>query len=303
MRAVVVGFGSIGSRHARLLSELGCRTAVVSARAVDFPESFPDLESAIDAGHIDYFVIANATADHHATLSRIAASGHAGKVLIEKPLFQHSLPVPEARFSFAGVAYNLRFHPVLRRMKERLEGRQLLSLQIYAGQYLPTWRPGTDYRDSYSASVAAGGGALLDLSHELDYLLWFAGPCEDVAALGGHFSPLEIDSDDIHALLCRTQRCPVATVQVNYLDRQPRRSIIANTTEHTVVADLVAGTVTVDDEVETLRCERDDTYRDMHRAILDGRVESVCSLDEGLQTLRLVDAARKSVHSRAWVQP
>ena len=36
-RVLVVG-GSIDARHARLLCEMGCDVAVVSARAIDFPQ-------------------------------------------------------------------------------------------------------------------------------------------------------------------------------------------------------------------------------------------------------------------------
>ena len=37
---------------------------------------------------------------------------------------------------------------------------------------------------------------LRDLSHELDYMTWLFGPCRRVAALGGRFGPLAIDSDE-----------------------------------------------------------------------------------------------------------
>ena len=303
MRALVVGYGSIGRRHARLLAELGCRTAVVSARDVDFPWVHRSLGEALADSPVDYLVIANPTASHHALLAEAAALGYRGRVLVEKPLFEAPRALPDAAFAFAGVAYNLRFHPAIRRLREILDGQPLLTLQVYAGQYLPTWRPETDYRQAYSAREAAGGGALLDLSHELDYLQWLAGPCNAVAALGGHLSPLEIDSDDVHALLCRTVRCPVATVHVNYLERPARRFIIANTAESTVAVDLIAGTVSVDSRVESHGCDRDHTYRSMHAAVLEGRHADVCTLEEGMQTVRLADAAKRAARSARWITP
>ncbi len=302
MKAVVIGYGSIGARHARLLGELGCRTAVVSNRELDFPLAYRDLDEAITAEHPDYVVIANATNQHHGTLQRLARAGHAGTVMVEKPVFNACTTVQPHPFKNVFVAYNLRFHPIIRRIKTLLEGEKMLSVQAYVGQYLPDWRPASDYRASYSASAEQGGGALRDLSHELDYLTWMLGGWERVNALGGHFSPLEITSDDVFALMMVTPACPVVTLQLNYLDRMGRRFILINTSEHTIEADLIKGTITIDRETESFTTERDGTYRAMHEAILSDDRSTLCSLDEGLATLSLIEAAELSVKHGKWIE-
>ena len=301
LNALVIGYGSIGARHARLLQEAGCAVAVVSQRGIDFPTVFPDIGVALKAHCPDYVVIANATDRHHDTCVRLAQAGFSGTVLIEKPLFDRVLPMPAHAFRAAAVAYNLRFHPVISRLKTLLENEQVLSVQAYVGQYLPNWRPGTDYRECYSASAERGGGVLLDLSHDLDYLGWLFGVWEGVAALGGRLSTLEITSDDVFALLLKMQRCPVVTVQLNYLDHQGRRSIIVNTDAHTFEADLVRSTITIDGVEERLHCERDATYRAMHEALLAGRLETACSIPEALQTLELIAAARAAAQKKQWI--
>lgn len=301
LSALVIGYGSIGARHARLLQEAGCAVAVVSQRSIDFKTVFPDIEGALKAHRPDYVVIANATDRHHETCSRLGQAGFSGTVLIEKPLFDRVLPVLEQSFRAVAVAYNLRFHPVISRLTSLLENERVLSVQAYVGQYLPNWRPGTDYRSCYSASVERGGGVLLDLSHDLDYLAWLFGAWEGVAALGGQLSALEITSDDVFALLLKMQRCPVATVQLNYLDRQGRRSIIVNTVGHTFEADLVRSTIVIDGIEENLPCERDATYRAMHEALLAGRSETACSIPEALQTLQLIEAARSAAQRKQWI--
>lgn len=300
MSALVIGYGSIGGRHARLLTELGCRVSVVSSRAVDFPVVFHELDEALATERPDYVVIANATSQHHATLSRLASAGYAGRVLVEKPLFEDVHAMPPNAFADVRVAYNLRFHPVIRRLKALLDGEKVLSVQVYAGQYLPEWRPGTDYRASYSASAEKGGGVLRDLSHELDYLGWMLGGWKRVCALGGHFSPLEISSDDVYALMLTTPACPVVTVQMNYLDRQGRRSILVNTERHTLEADLVEGAITLDKAAETFQVERDTSYREMHRELLAAG-GTACTLEEGMSTMRLIAAAEQSAKNMEWV--
>ena len=75
-------------------------------------------------------------------------------------------------------AYNLRFLPSLQAYRERIQFGvigKVLSVRCEIGQYLPSWRPGSDYRQAVSASRALGGGALLELSHEIDYLRWIFG--------------------------------------------------------------------------------------------------------------------------------
>lgn len=302
MKALVVGYGSIGSRHARLLRELGCNTAVLSRRNVDFPVVFSDIALALTAHQPEYLVLANPTNQHHQTLEALASSGYRGRVLVEKPLFEALKRVPNNDFHSLAVAYNLRFHPLLQRLHGLLAGEKVLSAQAYVGQYLPDWRPGTDYRDSYSARASEGGGALRDLSHELDYLGWLFGTWSSVTALGGHFSELEIDSDDLFVLLMRTERCPAISVQVSYLDRVVRRRVAINTERLAIEADLVAGLLTVNGESELFSVERDYTYREMHRAALSGRSGTLCTLAEGWATLQLIEAAEQASRQSEWVR-
>lgn len=300
-RCLVVGLGSIGTRHARLLGELGHSVQAVSRRGA---AAFPDLASALAQGHPNYVVIANETAAHDATLNALAASGFGGRVLVEKPLFSTPAPLPEHRFAALAVAYHLRFHPALRRLKALLEGERILSAQIYVGQHLPDWRPGRDYRATYSGRADQGGGALRDLSHELDYARWLFGPCRRLAALGGRWSDLEIDSDDTFVLLAGFDGCPAATIQTNYTDRQTRREAVINTERHTLSLDLIAGTLRRDrEEVERFAVERDAPYRAMHRAILEGAGDGVpCDGPAGVAVMRMIDACEQSARTARWIE-
>lgn len=299
--ALVIGYGSIGARHARVLTGLGCSTAVVSARRVDFPRVYARLPEALACEQPGYVVIANSTDEHYSTLSALAGLGYSGIVLVEKPVFHRDMVVPANSFQRVVVGYNLRFHPIVRRLKTLLDGESVLSVHAYVGQYLPDWRPGTDYRQSYSAHTARGGGVLRDLSHELDYLTWLLGGWQRVAALGGHLSRLEIDSDDVFALLLATPRCPVVTLQLNYLDRHLRRTVIVNTARHTIEADLGRQTITVDRDYESMTSDREFTYRSMHESIVSGSTSIACSLDEGIETVRLIDAVNQAAQRGVWV--
>jgi predicted dehydrogenase len=281
--------------------DLDCEVAVVSARAIDFPRAYTALSKALETHRPEYVVVANSTELHYPTLAELQRHGYSGTVLIEKPIFDRPalLPLPPLHATF--VAYNLRFHPILRRVRAILASQRILSVTVYVGQYLPDWRPDRDYRTSYSACAAKGGGVLRDLSHELDYLTWILGGWSRVGALGGKLSSLESDSEDVFAMLLATPACPVVTVQMNYLDRVGRRTVIVNTDDHTLEADLIAGTLRVDRGREVFTMERDETYRLMHAAVIAADTQMLCSVAEALATMRLIEAAERAAARGEWV--
>lgn len=299
---LVVGYGSIGQRHAAVLTGLGCSVAVLSRRPLGLALGFTDLAQALSAHRPCYVVVANETAEHGATMAALAAADFAGTVLVEKPLFSRAREVPAHRFAKAYVAYNLRFHPLLLHMRALLAEDKIVCVDVHVGQYLPDWRPGTDYRQSYSASVERGGGVLRDLSHELDYICWILGGWQAVAALGGQLSDLEISSDDVCSLLLQTPRCAAVSVHMNYLDRSARRTIIVNTGRGTLVADLIGGTLSYLGQSVQFATERNTTYQAMHSALLAGDASVACTLPQAMATMELIDGAQRAVANMEWVK-
>ena len=297
MKALIIGYGSIGSRHARVLNELGCRVGVVSRREIDFERCYTDLKSAIDEWHPDYVVIANKTNEHYPALVELARFGFKATVFVEKPLFSDVREAPANQFENVFVGYNMRFNPLIQRLRDEIRGKQMISVQAYAGQYLPDWHPQRDYRLSYSASKSDGGGVLRDLSHELDFLTWLLGGWRSVAALGGHFSDLEIDSDDVFLLTMVTPKCPVVSVQLNYLDKVGHREVMINTDRDFMKLDFINKTFQIDDKVESFQFDRDLTYCLQHEAILNKDYKNLCSYGHGLDVMLLIQAAEKSAYS------
>lgn len=302
MKALLIGYGSIGQRHARLLAELSCQVAVVSRRSIDFAPHHSDLAQALTDIQPDYVVVANRTSEHHQAIESLVKHGFHGRVLVEKPLFDRLSALPRHGFSLAAAAYNLRCHPLLIKLKSLLDNSaQLVTANIHVGSYLPDWRPHTDYRQSYSAKRNQGGGVLRDLSHELDYALWLFGPWRRLTATGGRLSPLEIDSDDAYTLLMETQRCPLVSIHMNYLDRVPRRVILVNADQHTARVDLINNTIAIDGVLESVTVAQDDTYRAEHQAMMSGNAEGLCTLEEAMETLMTIEAAERAAASHTWI--
>src|SRR5450755_1209977 len=211
-RALVVGCGSIGRRHARNLKALGvqqlgfCDTspeALKECREELNGEVFGDYGEALEKFRPDIVLICTPPVYHvEEALAALRAHAH---VFIEKPLSHESsgiqVLIAEARRRDRNVqvGYNLRFHPGLLILKELIDSGKIgrvLWLNVEAGQYLPDWRPWQHYRESYSARQELGGGIILDGSHELDYICWLLGRPIEVTCRAEHLSSLEVDVED-----------------------------------------------------------------------------------------------------------
>jgi glutamate-1-semialdehyde 2,1-aminomutase/spore coat polysaccharide biosynthesis protein SpsF len=211
-RALVVGCGSIGRRHARNLKSFGvqqlgfCDTspeALKQCREELNGEIFSDYGQALQKFKPDIALICTPPVYHvEEALAALQAQAH---VFIEKPLSHESsgiqVLIAEARRRDRNVqiGYNMRFHPGLKILKELIDSGKIgrvLWLHAEAGQYLPDWRPWQHYRESYSARHELGGGIILDGSHELDYICWLLGRPTEVLCRAEHLSSLDVDVED-----------------------------------------------------------------------------------------------------------
>jgi predicted dehydrogenase len=239
LRALVVGLGSIGRRHARNWVALGLGPVAVCRQThTTQPEplgvavqEFTDLGRAL-AERPDVVLITNPTSLHVETACTALQAG--AHLFVEKPLshaFQGVADLIEEakrRQKTLMVGYNLRFHPGLIRFKQLIEQGaigQPVSARAEAGEYLPDWHPWEDYRASYSGRVDLGGGALLTFSHELDSLCWVLGAPSRVVAMAAHASLLEIATEDVAELVLQFPNRALASVHVDYLRRPPSRSL------------------------------------------------------------------------------
>lgn len=303
MKGLVVGYGSIGQRHARVMSELGIDVTIVSRRNTQERPCFSTIPEALAAFDPDYVVVASRTSEHRGDIALLIQNRFSGKVLVEKPVFDSGSGIFPEYLATAKVAYNFRFHPALQKFRSLVAEQKVISVIAYVGSYLPDWRPNTDYRKSYSADRTLGGGVLHDLSHELDYLLWIFGPWERLTAIGGHFSNLEINSDDLFSILYKTRHIPVLSVHMNYLDTIARREIITLTEKGTIRLDLLNGKITTPSGSEQFTIGIDDTYRAQHRAMMENETSFLCNFAEGLDVMRMIAAAESAAKSGTWVTP
>lgn len=322
-RALIVGLGSIGLRHLRLLREALPNAEIWVLRhsecdeTVEYADKCTTTIKAACGFQPEIAIIASPAPFHLEAATQLAEQGT--HLLIEKPLSASTEGVGaflrecEKKDVLVQVGYNLRFLESLQRFKNEISdgGRigKSLSVRCEVGQYLPGWRPAKDYQNTVSAQSKLGGGVLLELSHEFDMLRWVFGHVDWVSSWTAKLSSLEIDVEDCAYINLGFSSGLVANLCMDFLRHDTTRCCTAIGEFGTLRWDAVAGTVTLfkpeanswEIVIEKVP-ERDASYREQIRTFLDAVVRRrlpprVSSGKDGLAVLNLVSAAIKSAES------
>jgi len=233
-------------------------------------------------------------------------------VLVEKPLATNLVETEVLRKatkeidSPVFVACCLRFDPGLRRFREMLpEVGEIHTVHAECRSYLPDWRPGRDFRDSYSAR-AGEGGVLRDLIHEVDYALWLFGIPGEVFGRLRNTGRLGIEAEEAADALWTTQESVRVGVELDYLTRTPVRRLRAAGDRGELELDFIGRRLAFQGpgakaRVETVECDRFSMYDGQAAAFLDAVLKKdpgdLATLEEGLEALAVCDALRKSSSS------
>ena len=321
-RILIVGLGSIGKRHLRLARKLLPNADIRILRhkiATEVPNfangCFFSIEEAL-AFMPNLAVIASPAVFHMSTAKILAEAGV--HLLIEKPLSTSldgiSLLVDSCqnRGTVISTGYNLRFSPSLQRYRDLINcgivGR-ILSVRCEAGQYLPSWRPDADYRTCVSARRDLGGGVLLELSHEIDYLRWIFGEIDWVKATLLRQSALEIDVEDTaHITLgfhaSSGERQLIATLNLDFIRHDRTRSCMAIGEGGSLRWNGLNGEVDLYEANSTewislYRCseDRDLTYKlelESFLTAVEKNISPMVTGYDGLKVLEIIDLAQQS---------
>jgi predicted dehydrogenase len=342
MKVLFAGLGSIGQRHVRnLRTLLGEEVEILAYRANgDSPVLNPDMtvktgavlettynirsfSNLADAlGQRPDVVFVTNPNSHHLRVALEAAKAGC-HLFIEKPLSDsleglgELIEIVERKKLAAFVAYQFRFHPGLRWIKNLLEERRLgrlVAAHIVNGEYLPDWHPYEDYRQSHAGRKELGGGALRIQTHEFDYALWMFGMPRRIYAVGGHLSRLEVDVEDSVSVLmsCGDRRglFPVH-LHLDYLQRPPQRVCEVVGDEGKVHYDFYKNEVVHYDlkskftqQVRFEKFERNQMFLDElghFLACVRGEAQPLVDLRESVRSLNLSLLADESMRTGAAV--
>jgi len=233
MTVLLIGLGSIAKKHIRALKTIDKNIRITALDTVSKTDE--DIEGGKTISSFDqlkeppgFILISNPTKFHETTIRQ--ALRFQVPLFIEKPPLMDlsgyvSLSADIENLGITTyVGYNMRFHPIIRFLKEHVTADQIIEANIYCGSYLPEWRPDVDYRQSYSARSETGGGVHLDLIHEIDYTYWLLGAPAATSKITKKVSNLEINSMD-YAHYQLDYLTFAANITLNYYRRQKKREI------------------------------------------------------------------------------
>ena len=321
VKILVVGAGSAGRRHIQNLAQLGVEVSVFRYRrhlAEELRTEFGvpvhnSLEEAFDSSP-DAVVIANRPDQHLQVACDAARRGI--HLYIEKPL-SHNLTrlrdletMTSEKSLVVETGCMLRFDPNLKAIKNLLTESKIgqpYFIQLSVGQYLPSWRHG-DYRESYSANVDQGGGVVLDLIHEFDYLIWWFGRVAEVSATLVKLSDLEISGEDVAEVTLKFKNGVLAQAHMDYLrPKYDRRCQIVGQSgsidwvddERRLTLHDIPGSIPK--ELGVTGYERNQLFSDQMANFLksvQGNARPAVPLDDAIHAMHVAFAARESARSR-----
>ena len=234
MRVGIIGYGSIGKRHAKNLISLNINDIILFrevGKANDLGLKEVNSLSDLLLHNPDFVIVANPTAKHYSYLKELILKQI--NIFVEKPIVSNYNEVTEIEKLIDGykgigfTALNMRFHPCVSYAYNLQQSGRLGKLQharFFVGQYLPDWRPGNNYTKSYSASKSLGGGVLLDLIHEIDLAILFAGSSiKSISSYVGKIGDLKIETEDIAEITYLTSEKVLVNIHLDYITRGYKR--------------------------------------------------------------------------------
>jgi predicted dehydrogenase len=321
----VYGGGGIGKRHVRLLRGKfpSSKIILVSQHSKPSEVLHTDivLNNSDDLGELrpDFTFIANPASLHIDTALQV--SEYCSSIFIEKPLSNslHGIKVLEKTIKnkqiFCQIGYNLRYQPSLIFFRDYIIKAALgpiYGVQIEAGQFLPSWRPDRDYRETVSANKKMGGGVLFELSHELDYVLWIFGKPSWVSAVNGKISDLEIDVEDYAKINMGYsgsygESDMICSVSLDFFRKNSTRSCNVICANGSIKWDGINGTVSINNEktkgwheVYNNLTDRDYTYKQQIDDMcfrIKNKKQAAIPIHDAVNVLNIIEAARLSSQS------
>ena len=322
--------GLVQARNARLLAVMD-QVPEVTRRVQEkyaCPRRYDTVEDMLADGEIDAVYIATPVFVHHEqAMAAIAARKH---VLVEKPL---AISVGQGRALvevvrkagvYATEGYMMKFHSLHRRAKEIIDSGALGKVVLVRAQ-LSCWYP--DIAGAWRQDPKlGGGGALMDMAtHLYDLMRWFVGEAKEVTALADTlvFSyPVDDASSTllrfesgahgfVDAFFCVPDSSVLSRLEVygsrgsilaeGTIGQGSGGTMVAYVSEETRGYDAQQARESADVKPQPITAEPVNPYTGeieyLSACIEERRAPTINTLEEGLRTLAIAEAAYRSAQS------
>jgi predicted dehydrogenase len=313
----VIGLGSIALRHRKNL-KLSYPNAIVLAmsasgrkpdNSIEFADSLVSGIQELIAAKPFFAIVASPSTLHAEHASELIEAGI--PVLIEKPVTasindaKKLVHIAEAKQTPVAIGYCLRYLSSSLKMKSLLKDDiigKIYNIHAEVGQYLPDWRPSTKYQHTVSANADLGGGALLELSHEFDYIQWLFGEMTLEYAQLRNTQELGLEVEELADMVLTNRTGSVCTIHLDFLQKKPHRQCHIIGSKGRLEWDLIGNTITLKSSsgIDVLYSEPEWDKNQMYLAMINDfvsqieRKEHSCiTIKEAVRTVELIEQIKQ----------
>jgi len=322
MKIGIIGLGSIGQRHIRILRELGnvdiaaLRTKkgtlkklpddLLYVKEYMNPEVFYSL-------NLDGIIISNPTSLHIESMKIPLKKGI--PVFVEKPMTTSIEEIKKLKNydkSKVMVGFCLRYNEIIKTVKSFISSGEIGKIykaNLYCGHFLPFWHKYADYKQEYFSVKSLGGGVLRTLSHELDTTHYFFGKIRELCSSIEKLSDLEINVEDNSYIICRMHNNCLVTIELDYLNPICNRKGIIFGSKGVLEYSFSEGISFIDYKGEIRKImgnkniDNNKMYVEQMKhfiKLIMKKEKPVCSYEDGLYVMQIIEAAEKSMKLKSW---
>tara|TARA_B110000003_G_scaffold273612_1_gene311723 strand:+ start:2175 stop:3068 length:894 start_codon:yes stop_codon:yes gene_type:complete len=297
MICLIVGYGSIGRRHAKIIKKLNLFRKIYVHTKQKLPNYLNKCLNIKEVKNInpDYIVIASETSKHFKQLKFINRVCSKKTILVEKPLFNKINNINNIK-NKVFVGYNLRLHPVIQKLKELIKGQRIYSLKSLCFSNLKDWRKNRKYYKTSSARKNSGG-VIFDLSHEFDFVSWLFGNLRYVNSVKKKNSDLKINTEDYLSLNAIAKKTHIS-FNFNYYSNLETRKIYIDGKNISLIGDLINNSVEYKSnkkrkKIFFTKFKRDDMFIKLHSNLIKNKFQNICTYTEGITLTKFIDQIKR----------
>ncbi|MBL7736962.1 MAG: Gfo/Idh/MocA family oxidoreductase [Chitinophagaceae bacterium] len=317
-RVLVVGLGSIGQRHARLLSERDDVELHLCDPVVEYrSQTLAALKSPSKAEYSEFSIALKAHPDivfvcvpnHlHAPIG-LQAIENGVDVFIEKPMSdsletaRKLLIAAESAGRFLQIGYMMRLDDGLCKLKDIVDSGDLGNLiggRAMIGTYI------TLLNAKNSDRIERPNSLIIDYTHEIDFIRWFFGEVGEVTAMGARLGDIELKPyPNIFQMILKMDGGALVQIHMDYVQYPQRRIFEIYGDKGTLSYDFMTGEIRYfhsqrehlweDLSVQPIMERWDDLFRKEHEAIFNARANGASPLVTGRDGLQALEVAERAI--------
>jgi predicted dehydrogenase len=227
-------------------------------------------------------------------------------ILIEKPLsnnlksaqnFYKNIKLKKIKSKIL-VGYNMRHMQILKKFKDLIKKKvlgEIFFVECTVGKSLNLWRKGK--LNFACTKVKTGGGALLELSHELDYLNWIFG---NLKVINKFINPKKFFKFNVEQnvfITLKSNNFPIS-ITMDLVREYPERICKVICKNGTIFMDLIKNKIIIKNKknISHLKFSNNDldlSYKKQINHLLLKKNNSLKSIQEAIDVLKIIDEIKR----------